>query len=296
MKIIFAGTPETAVPTLNALIEAQHDIVAVLTRADAPIGRKSVLTPSAVALRAAELDLRTIKANSLDEQTIALLSGLKADIGVVVAYGAFLPESVLDIPTHGWINLHFSDLPALRGAAPLQWTLINGLTEASTCVFKLVKEMDAGPIYSTERYPLVGDEVAGDLLAELALSGAQQVVNDLVRIEAGADPVQQTSEFSLAPKLSTAQSQLSSERAAIDLFNLYRGVTPEPGAWIDYDGQRLKVHDCALSDRSIEQGIIETRDGKVLWGTNTTALELITVQPAGKQSMRAADWARGLRR
>ena len=296
MKIIFAGTPETAVPTLEALIESGHEIVGVLTRPDAPIGRKAVLTPSAVAQCAESHGLVTIKAKAVDSAVTAQLSQLGADLGVVVAYGAFLPTATLELPQHGWVNLHFSQLPELRGAAPVQWTLINGNDYAATTVFRLVEAMDAGPIASIEQTKLSGTETASELLATLATSGAQQVVSTVRAIESGTqDFAEQQGVATFAPKLSIEDGYLDPKMDAISLFNRFRGVSTEPGAWILLDQERLKIRSARPSEIAISPGAIELQDSHVFFGTATTALELLRVQPAGRQTMNAADWARGRR-
>jgi len=296
VKIIFAGTPETAVPTLEALIKSGHEIVAVLTRPDAPVGRKAVLTPSAVASFADSHGLLTIKAKSVDSAVTAQLAPLEADLGVVVAYGAFLPTAALELPKHGWVNLHFSRLPKLRGAAPVQWTLINGNEYAATTVFQLVEAMDAGPIASIEQTKLSGAETSSELLATLATSGAQHVVSTVQAIESGTQPfAEQQGVATFAPKLSIEDGYLDPNLDAKTLFNRFRGVSAEPGAWILIDQDRIKIRSAKPSEIAISPGTIEAQGSRVYFGTATTALELLLVQPAGKQTMNAADWARGRR-
>jgi methionyl-tRNA formyltransferase len=296
VKIVFAGTPETAVPTLSALISAGHHVVAVLTRPDAPIGRKAVMTPSAVAQAAVVHGLHVIKAARIDADVITELQSLNAELGVVVAFGAMFPPAALDVPHHGWINLHFSALPTWRGAAPVQWTLISGSGEAATTVFRLVREMDAGDVASVESHPLRGDETSAELLERLAQTGAQQVrqvVSDISRGAASFTP--QEGEPTFAGKLSVADGELQADDSGIENYNRFRGVTHEPGAWLNDGEIRLKVHQASLSAQKIDAGVIAAVDGKVFWGTQTEALELIEVQPAGKQRMSARDWARGRR-
>jgi methionyl-tRNA formyltransferase len=296
VKIIFAGTPETAVPTLEALIKSGHEIVAVLTRPDAPVGRRAVLTPSAVASFAESHDLLTIKTKTVDSAVTAQLADLESDLGVVVAYGAFLPTATLELPMHGWVNLHFSRLPELRGAAPVQWTLINGYEYAATTVFRLVEAMDAGPIASIEQTKLSGTETASELLATLAESGAQQVVSTVQAIESGTEHfAEQQGVATFAPKLSIEEGHLDPNLDANTLFNRFRGVSAEPGAWILIDQNRIKIRSAKPSDVVISPGAIELQGSHVYFGTVTTALELLSVQPAGKQTMNAADWARGRR-
>lgn len=296
MNIVFAGTPETAVPTLDALMAAGHNIVAVLTRPDAPIGRKAVMTPSAVAQAALAHGLPIIKAARVDADVTKALTDLEADLGVVVAFGAMLPQSALDLPHDGWINLHFSALPEWRGAAPVQWTLLSGASEAATSVFRLVSEMDAGDVASVETQSLRGDETSGQLLERLSHTGAAQVLGVVSNINAGSAVfTPQTGQATFARKLNIADGELVPSQTNEENFNRYRGVTPEPGAWLNDGDVRVKIHRAARSQLVLTPGEIAVVNGAVLWGTSTTALQLIEVQPAGKQRMSAADWARGRR-
>jgi methionyl-tRNA formyltransferase len=296
VKVIFAGTPETAIPTLKLLVESEHQVVAVVTREDAPFGRKGILTASPIAQLAHELNIPTIKANRFTDEIVDQIIQLEAEVGVVVAFGAFLPERALTAVSSGWLNLHFSDLPRLRGAAPVQWTLIQGDTQAATCVFKLVTEMDAGPIASTQFTALDGSETTTELLGTLATSGARQVLSVIEQINHGTVVfTNQQGEATFARKLDSLASMLDPALSATVNFNRFRGVTREPGAWI-YDGEsRLKIHRARISPYVVDSGAIVSVDGEVLWGTSTTALELVEVQPAGRQKMSAQDWARGRR-
>lgn len=296
MKIFFAGTPETAIPTLSALLEAGHEIVGVITRDDAPVGRKAILTPSPVAVFAQSAGIETIKANRITDDVCERIEATHADLGIVVAYGGFLSDRALQATTFGWLNLHFSDLPQLRGAAPVQHTLLQGNDKAATCVFQLVAAMDAGPIASTEFTDLNGTETTGELLATLALTGAHHVVDVVENVSQGTMSfTEQVGEPTFAPKLDAHHGQLIAEDSGQVNFNRYRGVTPEPGAWILDNGVRVKIHVAKLSIHALEPGEICIVDDSVLWGTASTAIELVEVQPSGKQRMNARDWARGRR-
>ena len=180
MKIIFAGTPDAAVPTLEALISSDFEVVAVLTRPDAPQGRKRILTPSPVAQVAIAQGIPVIYANRIEDEVQKAIEDSAADLGVVVAYGALLPQQTLDSVKLGWINLHFSTLPHWRGAAPVQWQVISGASQAGSSVFQLVQELDAGDVYDSREWPILPDETAGELLTRLSVLGAQQVL-DVVR-------------------------------------------------------------------------------------------------------------------
>jgi len=297
MRIIFTGTPEVAVPTLRALVAAGHDVCAVLTRPDAPLGRKRILTPSPVASTAIELGIPLIRAAKIDAAVGAQLTSLQADVGVVVAFGGLLPRATLDAPAHGWINLHFSDLPRWRGAAPVQWSIIAGDVEIGTSVFSLVEELDAGDVYSCERSRINGHETAGELLERLALSGADQVVGVISSMVAGtATAFPQVGDITYARKLSLSDAHIDANAPADIVYAQIRGVTPEPGAFVEIGGERLKLHQVAAPPESpsVPAGHIESHSKRVWLGTATHALELRQVQPAGKPRMDAADWFRGL--
>lgn len=298
MRLVFAGSPAAAVPSLRSLAASEHEVVAVLTRDDTPQGRKRVLTPTPVAVAADELDIPTIKARRLTDDVTRAIADTGADLGVIVAYGALLREPLLSTPRLGWINLHFSLLPRWRGAAPVQRALMAGDAETGAAVFQLVPELDAGDVFGQITKPLHGDETAGFLLGELAISGAlllSRVVDDLAGGRATAVP--QEGDVTLAPKLTIDDGALDFDQPAPQVHDRFRGVTPEPGASTSVAGARLKVLDMRRTDSSsdaLPAGRI-TFDGKtVLVGTSTTPLELVTVQPAGKKPMAAGDWLRGV--
>ncbi|MGH3706243.1 MAG: methionyl-tRNA formyltransferase [Agromyces sp.] len=302
LRIVFAGTPAVAVPSLDRLATSGHDLVGVVTRQPAPLGRKRVLTPSPVAEAAARLGVPLIEANRLDADATARIGALEPDLGVIVAYGGLVREPLLSTPVHGWINLHFSLLPAWRGAAPVQHSLIAGDAVAGASVFQLVPELDAGDVYAELRHPLQGDETAGALLDELAVSGAALLADVVEAIADGsARAVAQTGTPSLAPKLSIDDARLDWTRPANEVRARFRGVTPEPGAWTTIDEQRVKLLDLgapaegdAVADGAqLAPGEIGFSARRVLIGTGTTPLELRRVQPAGKPAMNAGDWWRG---
>lgn len=298
VKIVFAGTPEVAVPTLKALLDAGHEISAVLTRPDAPLGRKRVLTPSAVAQFALDHEIPVIYAHKVTDEVSAQLRELGADLGVVVAYGGLLPENALSAPRLRWINLHFSALPLWRGAAPVQWTLISGQSTTASTIFQLVKELDAGDIFDVENVSIDGDETSGMLLSRMSLSGALQVVRVVNSLQEGtAHATAQNGEPTYARKLTLEDAHLDPAESGKAVYDRFRGVTPEPGAFVYLGEERLKIHEATLNtNESIPAGSIISSQGKTLLGTSTHALELHVVQPAGKPRMSAADWFRGLRR
>ncbi|AMB58363.1 methionyl-tRNA formyltransferase [Microterricola viridarii] len=297
MRLVFAGTPDAAVPSLRLLADGPHEIVAVITRADAPLGRKRILTPSPVAQAAAALGLPIIKANRLDEAVTAEIAALGADLGVIVAYGGLVREPLLSTPRLGWINLHFSLLPRWRGAAPVQRALIAGDATTGADVFQLVPALDAGDVFGRIERPITEADTAASLLAELAESGGAllaRVVDELA--DGSAVAVPQQGEPTAAAKLGIDDARLHWAEPAASVFQRYQGVTAEPGAFTLIDGARFKLHELrhARDAAALPPGHIRSVDGHVLVGTASTPLELLRVQPAGKTPMSAADWWRGI--
>lgn len=297
MRVVFAGTPEPAVPSLRALAASSHEVVGVVTRRDAPIGRKRVLTPSPVAVAAEDLGLPVVKADRLDDAATAEIAALGADLGVIVAYGGLVREPLLSTPPHGWINLHFSLLPRWRGAAPVQHALIAGDRVTGAVVFQLVPALDAGDVFAELRYDVPRGATAGDVLADLAASGAELVTSVVDAIADGsAITTPQVGEPTLAPKLSQTDGALDLAEPADRVLDRFRGTTPEPGAHVSLDGQRVKVLAALRGpDASLETGQVALVGRDVVAGTGEGTVLLRTVQPAGKGAMNAADWWRGLR-
>lgn len=304
LRLVFAGTPDVAVPSLEALAVSHHDVVGVVTREDAPLGRKRVLTASPVGVRAAELGLPVLKANRLRDEQTAAVAEFRPDLGVIVAYGALLRAPMLAVPRLGWVNLHFSLLPRWRGAAPVQHAVIAGDSETGSAVFHLVDELDAGDVYSLERRAIGPDETAGEVLGALAVSGAAQLASVVDALASGtAVAVAQEGEASYAPKLTLADARLNWADSASAVSARLRGVTPEPGAFTELpsdggDPERLKIHRAriAVGTPRLRPGLIVAEGGRVFAGTATHPLELLSVQPAGRREMPAADWWRGLQR
>ncbi|HXR44671.1 MAG TPA: methionyl-tRNA formyltransferase [Pseudolysinimonas sp.] len=295
MRILFAGSPAAAVPSLQALIAGPHDVVAVVTREDAPLGRRRVLTPTPVAAAAEQAGIRVIRANRLGPVTDELLA-LGADLGVVVAYGGLIREPLLSAPRLGWINLHFSLLPRWRGAAPVQRAIIAGDTETGAAVFRLVAELDAGPVLGELRRPIGRHETAGHLLDALSVSGAVLLGRVVDELAAGAaHPVEQEGEVTLAPKLTLEDGRVDWSQTAAAIDARIRGVTPEPGAFTELGDERIKLLEAGIARDSPrrEPGRIASHAGRVLVGTADDPIQLTTVQPAGRRAMAAADWWRG---
>ncbi|MGK9146989.1 methionyl-tRNA formyltransferase [Plantibacter flavus] len=297
MRLVFAGTPAVAVATLEALVASEHEVVGVVTRPDAPLGRKRVLTPSPVARAAERHGLPVIKAARLDEDATARIIALHADLGVIVAYGGLVREPLLSAPEHGWINLHFSLLPAWRGAAPVQRSVLAGEPVTGASVFQLVPALDAGDVFASLSTAVEPGETAGELLDRLAVLGAPltlEVVDGIAAGTAVASP--QSGEVSLAPKLDGGDGHVDWNRAVDRVWAQIRGVTPEPGAYTMLDGARLKIHRAApwsAAAAALDPGVVALMDGRVVVGTADQPLELLQVQPAGRTAMSAADWWRG---
>jgi len=304
MRLVFAGTPQAAVPALDALLKSRHEVAAVVTRPDAPAGRGLHLGPSPVAERAAEAGVEVLKpARPRDPDFTDRLRQIAPDVVPITAYGALIPQSVLDIPAQGWVNLHFSLLPAWRGAAPVQHAILHGDDITGATTFRLVKELDAGPVFGVVTEPIRPRDTAGDLLGRLAVSGADLLVATLDGIGSGqleARP-QPAEGVSLAPKITAGDARVRWDQPAIAVDRQIRACTPGPGAWTMLGEARLKLWpvDPAPEDAPaagpLAPGEVRILRSAVLVGTGTTPVGLGDVQPPGKRRMRAADWARGLR-
>ena len=299
MRIVFGGTPDVAIPSLDALADSRHELVAVVTRPDAPSGRGKKLTASPVAQRATELGIEVLKPQRpRDEEFVSRLSEIAPDSCPVVAYGALLPQRVLDIPRHGWVNLHFSLLPAWRGAAPVQRAILAGDQITGATTFRIVLELDAGPIFATVTEPIRPDDTAGDLLHRLSLSGARLLVDTLDGIEDGTltpTPQPETdAQVSYASKINVDDGRIDWTQPAEVLDRLIRACAPAPGAWTTFSGERFKINSARISDTVLPPGALEISKRAVRVGTATQALELGEVQAQGKKPMAAADWARGV--
>jgi methionyl-tRNA formyltransferase len=299
VRIVFGGTPDVAIPSLDALADSRHELVAVVTRPDAPSGRGKKLTASPVAQRAAELGIEVLKPQRpRDEEFVTRLTELAPDCCPVVAYGALLPQRVLEIPRHGWVNLHFSLLPAWRGAAPVQRAILAGDQITGATTFRIVLELDAGPILATVSEPIRPDDTAGDLLHRLSLSGARLLVETLDGIEDGtltATPQPETdAQVSYASKINVEDARIDWTQSAGVLDRLIRACAPAPGAWTTFRGERFKINSARISDAVLTPGVVQISKRAVRVGTATHALELDEIQAQGKKPMPAADWARGI--
>lgn len=306
MRLLFAGTPDAAVPTLDALAASPHDVVAVLTRADAPSGRGRRLTPSPVRSRAEELGIEVITGRPTDPEVQEQLRALEVDCAPVVAYGHLLRPEVLTIPRLGWVNLHFSILPAWRGAAPVQRALIAGDEVTGATTFRIDAGLDTGPVLGTLTETIRPRDTSGDLLGRLAAAGAPLMVATLDALESGQiTPVPQAADgVSHAAKITVEDARVRWDRPALAIDRQIRGCTPAPGAWTTLpDGARLGLGPVTIvrpedePDDAAPLGPGEIRVTKrdVVVGTATGPVRLGDVAPVGKKHMPAADWARGAR-
>ncbi|MFD9034290.1 methionyl-tRNA formyltransferase [Streptomyces sp. NPDC059567] len=301
MKLVFAGTPEVAVPALDALLASgRHEVAAVVTRPDAPAGRGRRLVASPVAQRAEEAGIEVLKpARPRDEAFLARLREIAPDCCPVVAYGALLPKVALDIPARGWVNLHFSLLPAWRGAAPVQHAVMAGDEVTGASTFQIEEGLDSGPVYGVITEDVRPTDTSGDLLTRLAFAGAGLLVATMDGIEDGTlKAVPQPVEgITLAPKIQVEDAHVDWKAPALRVDRVVRGCTPAPGAWTLFRGERLKLIQAALvPDRTdLTPGELAVGKNNVYVGTGSYAVELLWVQPQGKKPMRAADWARGVR-
>ena len=301
MRLVFAGTPQTAVPALDALLASRHEVVAVVTRPDAPAGRGRKVEASPVALRAAAAGLEVLTPpKARDPEFLGRLREIGPDCCPVVAYGALLPQAALDIPARGWVNLHFSILPAWRGAAPVQHAILHGDDVTGASTFDIVKELDAGPVYGVLTEPVRPDDTSGILLERLSHSGAGLLVATLDGIEAGTvQAVPQPAEgVSFAPKITPDDARVDWKLPAHVVDRLIRACTPEPGAWTELEGARVKLGPVTLDDAAgppdLAPGELLAGRQAVFAGTGSRPVRLGEVQAPGKRRMNATDWTRGL--
>lgn len=300
MRVVFAGTPEPAVPSLQALLDSHHDVIAVVTRPDAPSGRGRTLTASPIAELAERHGIETLKpAKPSDPEFVARLSELAPDCCPVVAYGALIPQSVLDIPRIGWINLHFSLLPAWRGAAPVQHAIKAGDEITGATTFLLEAGMDTGPVFGHITDAIGPHDTSGDLLQRLSVTGAELLVRTLDGIESGElVAVPQVEEgVSLAPKILVDDAKVDWTHPALAIDRLIRSCTPAPGAWTTFRDERLKLGAVTLEAEvtDLAPGQLRVSKQAVLVGTGSCAVALGQVQPMGKKPMGWKDWVNGAR-
>ncbi|RAO28637.1 Methionyl-tRNA formyltransferase [Micromonospora saelicesensis] len=300
MRVIFAGTPAVAVPALAAVAASRHELVAVVTRPDAPAGRGRGLSRSPVGAWADEHGIEVLTpARPRDPEFLDRLRELEPACVPVVAYGALVPPAALEIPRHGWINLHFSLLPAWRGAAPVQHAVLHGDELTGASVFQLEEGLDTGPVYGTLTDEIRATDTSGDLLGRLADSGAGLLVAVLDAIADGtarAEP-QPADGVSLAPKLTVDDARVRWGDPAFAVDRRIRACTPAPGGWTTFRDERVKLGPVVPvpDGPELKPGELLVEKSRVLAGTATVPVRLGEVRAAGKRAMDATDWARGVR-
>ena len=298
MRLIFAGTPEPAVVALQKLIDSDHEVLAVLTRPDARRGRGRTLHPSPVKELAEKHGIEVLTPVSLrdDPAVRTRLTDLAPDAIPVVAYGNLIPEDMLDIPRHGWVNLHFSLLPQWRGAAPVQAAIKNGDVTTGATTFRIDAGLDTGDVLGTIGEDIGPHDTAEDLLTRLAHSGARLLVDTMTALGNGEiTPVPQPADGTYARKITPEDAQVSWTAPSIEIDRAVRAHTPAPGAWTTWDGQRVKLGPVEpVETGDLGPGEVRVEKNAVYVGTGTTDVKLGTIQPPGKKMMEAAAWARGL--
>ncbi|MFG3299160.1 methionyl-tRNA formyltransferase [Micromonospora chersina] len=300
MRLVFAGTPAVAVPALDAIAASGHELLAVVTRPDAPAGRGRGLVRSPVGAWADAHGVEVLTpARPREPEFLDRLRQLAPDCVPVVAYGALVPPAALEIPRLGWINLHFSLLPAWRGAAPVQHAVLHGDELTGASVFQLEEGLDTGPVYGTVTDEVRPADTSGDLLERLAHSGAGLLVAVLDALEAGtarAEP-QPADGVSLAPKLTVEDARVRWADPAFAVDRRIRACTPAPGPWTTFRGDRVKLGPVTpvANGPELKPGELLVEKARVLAGTGTVPVQLGEVRAAGKKAMSAGDWARGAR-
>ena len=293
MRIGVAATPDVAIPTLDWLLQSEHEIALIITQPDRPAGRGRLLQQSVVGQWAESHQITVLKPENSTE-LIGEIEGL--DLVLTIGYGVLLPEAILALPKRGFLNLHFSLLPAYRGAAPAQRALHNGETITGVSVFQLDKGMDTGPIFSQESIHIDPSWRSCELLEHLAALGPEAVKRSFAMIESGQPPHDQVGASSTAPKISKAEAKIDFRLDATQISDAIRAFTYEPGAWTIWRGERFKVCAVEISDAvDGKPGEVFVRDKSVYVVTGSASLELLKVNPAGKKEMEAIDWARGAR-
>jgi methionyl-tRNA formyltransferase len=299
MRCVFAGTPEVAAVSLDALLASRHEVVAVVTRPDAAAGRGRHSTASPVALRAREAGIDVLMPQTpRDSDFASALGRIAPECAPVVAYGGLIPAGLLAVPLHGWVNLHFSLLPAWRGAAPVQRAIWHGDDVTGASTFALEEGLDTGPVYGTLTEGIRPDDTAGALLDRLAVVGSDLLVATLDALEDGRiRAVPQAGEPTFAPKITVDDARVRWDLPAMGVDRQVRACTPAPGAWSTLGEDRLRILPVGLAveQEALAPGQVRVTRRDVWVGTATSPVRLSVVQPAGKRVMPAADWARGVR-
>lgn len=294
MRVAVAATPDVAIPVLEWLIESEHEVVCIITQPDRPSGRGLKDKESSVSLWAQQKGIKVVKPESSSDM-LPFVRGL--DLVITIGYGVILPESIVNVPKHGFVNLHFSLLPRYRGAAPAQRALENGETETGVTVFRLDKGMDTGPIFSQERISIDTTWRSFELLHALATLGVQAIAQTMKLIEQEVQPTPQSGGGSIAPKISKLEAKIDFDQPAKKVVQRIKAFTYEPGAWTTFNEEAFKISRALLSaDREGSPGSIALEDQKVFVSCGDgSCIEILEVRPAGKREMLAIEWTRGAR-
>jgi methionyl-tRNA formyltransferase len=298
LRVVFAGTPQNAAETLDSLLSEGVQIVGVLTRTDARVGRSGELTPSAVAHKANELGLETFKTNRIDDKALEWLKSLKVDIGAVVAYGCIFKQPALEIPRLGWLNLHYSLLPELPGPAPVQHAILQGKKVTGVTVFRLDTGIDTGPIIFSREQVIDDADTTGSLLSKLTGIGSQLLFDALQQDEASlalARPQEVSRFHASATKPTRELARLEFTGGALTQLNKIRAMNPEPMAWFELNGTIIRVIRARFQNSTSEPSTMRIVEKELVVNCEAGSLVLDIVQPAGKKQMSGADWFRGLR-
>lgn len=295
MRVIFMGTPEFAVPTLDAIVEAGHDVVLVVAQPDKPAGRGKKLTSPPVAARAKELGLplsqpRALRRGPFPDRFV----GLEADVAVVLAYGRILPQRLLDAPRHGCINVHASLLPRWRGAAPIQWAILEGDAETGVCTQQMELDLDTGPVFVEKRIPIDAEETAGSLHDKLMVLSAECAVETLAGLGTLEPEAQAEAGITWTSKIDRAMGEVDWAQPAVSLHRRVRAMSPWPGGWVPWNKGPLKLKRVCLAQGGGSPGEILSISPLIV-ACGEGALELVEVQAPGKRAVRGTDFANGAR-
>ena len=295
MRIVFMGTPDFAVPSLQRLVDDGHEVVAVYCQPDKPQGRHFTLTPPPVKVLAQQLGIEVLQPPTLkDEEAQQILAKFAPDIIAVAAYGKILPKAVLDMPKYGCINVHGSLLPKYRGAAPIQWAVINGEEKSGVTIMQMAEGLDTGDMLLVRDTEIGADETAGELFDRIAMLGAEALSEALVNIENLKDVPQDDALACWAPPLKKSDGEINWDKKNTEIYSLIRGVSPWPGAYTIFGAKRLKIHKAALCDKNGEVGAL-LDDARLIIGCGEGSVELLEVQLEGAKRISAADFIRGQR-
>ena len=295
MRIVFMGTPDFAVPSLQRLVDDGHEVVAVYCQPDKPQGRHFTLTPPPVKVLAQQLGIEVLQPPTLkDEETQQILAKFAPDIIAVAAYGKILPKAVLDMPKYGCINVHGSLLPKYRGAAPIQWAVINGEEKSGVTIMQMAEGLDTGDMLLVRDTEIGADETAGELFDRIAMLGADSLSEALVNIENLKAVSQDDALACWAPPLKKADGEIDWQKKNTEIYSLIRGVSPWPGAYTIFGAKRLKIHNAALCDKNGEAGAL-LDEARLIIGCGEGSVELLEVQLEGAKRISAADFIRGQR-